>query len=265
MIPYYQIQAFTRDPHGGNPAGVCVLRNPLDAASMQAIAREIGLSETAFVVAGPDGDWQLRWFTPVSEVDLCGHATLATAHALWHERGVAADALRFRTQSGILTVTRHGPALELDFPARPARPCAAPAGLAAALGAEPVAVGSARDLVVELADAAAVRGLAPDQARLAALDAFAVCVTAPGDRPGVDFVSRFFAPREGIPEDPVTGSAHCTLVPWWSERLGRGDLVALQVSARGGELRCRLAGDRVLLRGEAVTWLAGELRADGWP
>jgi PhzF family phenazine biosynthesis protein len=260
MIPYYQAQAFTDRVDGGNPAGVCVLDRPLDTATMQAIAAEIGLSETAFVVAGPGDARQLRWFTPVHEVDLCGHATLATAHVLWRERGVPDVRLVFATQSGPVTVTRDDPWLELDFPARPARPCAAPEGLQRALGCSPVAVGASRDLVVELADARAVRQLDPDQAALATLDAFAVCVTARGDRPGVDFVSRFFAPREGIPEDPVTGSAHCTLVPWWADRLGRTELVAHQVSARGGEIRCRLEGDRVRLRGQAVTWLAGELR-----
>ncbi len=261
MVPYYQIQAFTTDPHGGNPAGVCPLAAPLEPQAMQRIATEIGLSETAYPRRRPDGDWDLRWFTPVHEVDLCGHATLATAHALWRERGEKAGVLRFHTRSGLITVTRDDPWLELDFPARPAVPCEAPAGLADALGAAPVAVGLARDLVVELADAATVRALAPDQARLAALDVFAVCVTAAGDRDGVDLVSRFFAPREGIPEDPVTGSAHCTLVPWWAARLGREEMVAHQVSPRGGEIRCRLLGDRVRLRGQAVTWLAGELRA----
>ena len=260
MIPYYQIQAFSTDPHGGNPAGVCLLEAPLEPRAMQRIAAEIGLSETAFPLRRPDGDWDLRWFTPVHEVDLCGHATLATAHALWRERGEDDGALRFHTASGLMTVARDDPWLELDFPARPAVPCEAPGGLEAALGAAPVAVGLARDLVVELTDADTVRALAPDQARLADLDVFAICVTAAGDGDGVDFVSRFFAPREGIPEDPVTGSAHCTLVPWWAARLGREDLVAHQVSARGGEIRCRLAGDRVRLRGQAVTWLAGELR-----
>jgi PhzF family phenazine biosynthesis protein len=260
MLPYYQIQAFTAHPHGGNPAGVCLPGTPRPAAQMQRIAAEIGLSETAFVSPRGDGSWDLRWFTPVHEVDLCGHGTLATAHALWRERGVGGQELVFHTQSGRVRVTRHDPWLELDFPARPATGCPAPAGLDHALGATPVAVAAARDLLVELPDAATVRGLEPDQEALAALETFAVVVTAPGDAEGVDFVSRFFAPREGIGEDPVTGSAHCTLVPWWAQKLGRTALVAHQVSPRGGEIRCRLAGDRVHLRGRAVTWLAGELR-----
>jgi len=258
MIPYYQVQAFTTDVHGGNPAGVCPLERWLDDALMQRIATEIGLSETAFAVPRSDGEWQLRWFTPVTEVDLCGHGTLATAHVLLAERGVAAERLVFHTRSGALGVVAAGEGYELDFPARPAAPVAAPAGLEAALGAEPVAVGAARDLIVELADEETVRALEPDFAAVARLDTFAVCVTARGGE--ADFVSRFFVPREGIDEDPVTGSAHCTLVPWWAAKLGRDELLAHQVSARGGVLRCRLAGDRVRLRGEAVTWLAGELR-----
>ena len=260
MIPYYQVQAFTGDPHRGNPAGVCLLQAWSEAAWMQRIATEIGLSETAFVAPRGDGAWDLRWFTPATEVDLCGHATLATAHVLVRERGLDADRLVFHTVSGELAVTPRDGGYELDFPSRPARPVAAPAGLAEALGAEPVAVGEARDLIVELADERTVRELAPDVAAIARLEAFAVCVTARGDGDAVDFVSRFFVPKESIPEDPVTGSAHCTLVPWWAAKLGRTELVAHQVSARGGVLRCRLAGERVRMWGQAVTWLAGELR-----
>ena len=258
MIPYYQVQAFTSDPHGGNPAGVCPLESRLADDLMQRIAREIGLSETAFASPREDGDWDLRWFTPVCEVDLCGHATLATAHVLLHERNLPDGRIAFHTRSGPLAVRRHGAALELELPSRPAAAAAVPAGLAEALGAVPVAVGLARDLVVELADEDTVRRLRPDFAAISRLDTLAVCVTARGRE--ADFVSRFFIPRLGIDEDPVTGSAHCTLVPWWAAKLGRDELVAHQVSPRGGVLHCRLDGDRVRLRGEAVTWLVGELR-----
>lgn len=258
MIPYYQVQAFTRDPFGGNPAGVCPLTAWLPDERMQQIAREIGLSETAFLVPRPDGAWDLRWFTPAVEVDLCGHATLASAHVLWRERGLTAQQLVFHTRSGRLAVVRDEPRLVLDLPSRPAAPCSGPADLAAILGAEPVAVARGRDLLVELADERTIRELQPDIAAIARLDEFGIAVTARGR--DVDFVSRFFAPREGIAEDPVTGSAHCTLAPWWAARLGRSDLVARQVSARSGELRCRVAGERVFVGGEAVTWLAGELR-----
>jgi len=259
VISYYQVQAFTRDPHGGNPAGVCLLDAWLPDARLQGIAGEVGLSETAFLVPRSDGAWNLRWFTPAVEVDLCGHATLASAHVLWRERGVSAESLVFHTQSGRLEVTRDEPRLVLDLPSCPASACAEPRGLAAALGAEPLAVARGRDLLVELGDEGAVRALRPDFAAIARLDDAGVCVTARGG--DVDFVSRYFTPRAGIDEDPVTGSAHCTLVPWWAARLGRVELAARQVSTRGGELRCKLAGDRVLVAGEAVTWLAGELRS----
>lgn len=256
-LPYYRVSAFTDTFSGGNPAGVCLPGPWPDADAMQAVAKENGLAETAFCAPRKDGDWDLRWFTPVLEMDLCGHATLATAHVLWTEHGLADDPLRFHTRSGELVVRREGELMVMDFPARPARPGDGPAGLAGILGAEPVAVGLARDLLVEVADEATVRGLAPDIAGIARLEHLGVIVTARGEE--VDFVSRFFAPRAGIDEDPVTGSAHCTSVPWWAAKLGRSELSARQISARGGELACRFAGERVHLGGRAVTYQRGEV------
>ena len=255
MIPYYQVQAFTTSIHGGNPAGVCLLDDWLPDATLAAIARENDLSETAFLVGR-----HLRWFTPAVEVVLCGHATLATSHVLWHERGVKDDRLEFDTLSGLLTVTREGGRLVLDFPARPAVPCEAAAGSPRGPrrdAARHVAKAS-EDWLVVLDDEAAVRAVAPDFPRLAAADARGAIVTAPGH--DVDFVSRFFAPRAGIDEDPVTGSAHTTLIPYWAGVLGRDVLTARQVSARGGELWCELRGERVRIAGQAVTYLAGALR-----
>ncbi len=255
MIPYYQVQAFTTSIYGGNPAGVCLLDDWLPDATLQAIAGENGLSETAFLVGR-----HLRWFTPAVEVVLCGHGTLATSHVLWRERGVTDAPLVFDTLSGRLTVSRDGCRLVLDFPSRPANPCAAPSGLLASLGvpqARHVAKAS-EDWLVVLDDEADVRALAPDFPRLAAAEARGVIVTARGH--DVDFVSRFFAPRAGIDEDPVTGSAHTTLIPYWAGVLGRDVLTAHQVSARGGELWCALRGERVSIAGQAVTYLAGALR-----
>jgi PhzF family phenazine biosynthesis protein len=255
VIPYYQVQAFTTSIHGGNPAGVCLLDAWLPDATLQAIARENGLSETAFLVSR-----HLRWFTPAVEVVLCGHATLATSHVLWHEHNVKDDLLKFDTLSGLLTVTREGDRLVLDFPARPAIPCEAPPDLLDSLGVTQTrhVAKASEDWLVVLDDEAAVRALAPDFARLAAADARGVIVTAPGH--DVDFVSRFFGPRAGIDEDPVTGSAHTTLIPYWAAALGRDAMTARQVSARGGELWCELRGQRVRIAGQAVTYLAGELR-----
>jgi PhzF family phenazine biosynthesis protein len=255
MIPYYQVQAFTTSIHGGNPAGVCLLDHWLPDATLAALARENGLSETAFLVGR-----HLRWFTPAVEVVLCGHATLATSHVLWHERGIPDDRLEFDTLSGLLTVTREDGRLVLDFPSRPAVPCEAPPGLLDALGvthARHVAKAS-EDWLVVLDDEAAVCAVAPDFPRLAAAEARGVIVTAPGH--DVDFVSRFFAPRAGVDEDPVTGSAHTTLIPYWAGVLGSVVLTARQISARGGELWCELRGERVDIAGQAVTYLAGALR-----
>lgn len=255
-----QVDAFTAVPYRGNPAAVCMLASPRDAAWMQAVAAEMNLAETAFLAPRADG-FDLRWFTPTVEVDLCGHATLASAHALW-DTGVLPPgaAARFATRSGWLTCERRGGWIEMDFPEERAAPVDAPAGLAAALGAAPRWVGRNRfDYLVEVESAAAVRALVPDQAALAAVECRGVIVTAPADTPGHDFVSRFFAPRAGIPEDPVTGSAHCCLGPFWSERLGTPEVVGYQASARGGVVRVRPRGPRVTLAGQAVTVLRGHL------
>ncbi len=255
-----QIDAFTDTPFKGNPAAVCVLPAPRDEAWMQAVAREMNLSETAFLHP-QDGGFALRWFTPAVEVALCGHATVASAHVLWTEGHLDRDRqARFHTKSGLLTADRRGDWIELDFPANPAAPAAAPAGLATALGVEPKHVGKSRfDYLVEVDAEATVRTLAPDHAALARLPVRGVMVTSRADTPGFDFVSRFFAPGSGIPEDPATGSSHCTLGPFWAERLGKREFVAYQASARGGVVRVRLEGDRVKLGGQAVTVLRGEL------
>ncbi|WP_029008956.1 PhzF family phenazine biosynthesis protein [Azospirillum halopraeferens] len=261
-LPIYQVDAFTDTVFGGNPAAVVPLEDWLPDDRLLAIAAENHLSETAFFV--PDGGgYALRWFTPEVEVDLCGHATLATAFVIDRFlRPAGADGLTFRTrQAGTLTVTRDGDTYVMDFPSRPPLPVDTPhPDLLPALGGPPPrAVLAARDYLVVYDDAAAVRGLVPDMVRLAGLDRHGVCVTAPGEG-GVDFVSRFFAPAFGIPEDPVTGSAHCTLIPYWARRLGRDRLEARQVSRRGGVLACALAGDRVRIGGTAVLYLEGHIR-----
>ncbi|MBX7192278.1 MAG: PhzF family phenazine biosynthesis protein [Sandaracinaceae bacterium] len=259
-IPCHVVDAFARRPFEGNPAAVCVLEAFLDEGTMQSIAAENALSETAFVVRRDDGDHDLRWFTPAHEVDLCGHATLATAHVLRHVVGDRRGELRFHSRSGLLIVHAREDRFTLDFPSRPPIPSEAPRGLLDALGLSQdeqrgAEILRSRDLVVVLASAARVRALTPDLGAIGAMDSlFAVCVTARGDGrdDDVDFVSRFFAPREGVPEDPVTGSAHCTLAPLWGARLDKSVLRARQVSARSGELVCTLAGERVLLEGTAV-------------
>ena len=263
-IPIYQVDAFTEKPFAGNPAAVCLLSAARDEAWMQAVAREMNLSETAFLHPRGD-DFDLRWFTPAAEVDLCGHATLATAHVLWETGRLAPEATaRFHTRSGLLTATREGGAITLDFPATPPAPAAAPPGLAEALGAPFGYVGTSRfDLLVELAAERTVRELRPDFARVRDLGVRGLIVTAAAETAGFDFVSRFFAPAVGIDEDPVTGSAHCCLGPYWRDRLGRDEMTAYQVSARGGVVRVRVAGERVRLGGRAVTVLRGELTAEG--
>lgn len=265
MVEIFQVDAFTARPFAGNPAAVCPLPGPVDDAWMQGLAREMNLSETAFL--WPEGDsHRLRWFTPAVEVDLCGHATLASAHVLW-ESGVLERERQaaFDTRSGRLTARAAGDVIVLDFPALPGEPAAAPPGLEVALGAPAVAVSRARfDLLVELDSAAAVRGLAPDHDALVGLDCRGVIVTARGDE-GYDFVSRFFAPAHGIPEDPVTGSAHCTLTPYWAERLGKRRLAARQVSRRGGDLVCELRGDRVALHGRCTPYLRGVIEVPDAP
>ncbi len=260
-----QVDAFTDRPFAGNPAAVCVLPGPAGEGWMQAVAREMNLAETAFLHPRPEGDgFALRWFTPTVEVDLCGHATLASARVLWDEGHLRPDErARFHTRSGVLTAERRGEWIELDFPAEPPDAAAPPAGLIEALGlaaADARSVGRNRfDYLVEVGSEEAVRALRPDFTALRAIPTRGVIVTAPSAAPAFDFVSRFFAPGAGIDEDPVTGSAHCCLGPFWAERLGKDRLIAYQASARGGTVRVRLAGDRVILGGQAVTTLRGEL------
>jgi PhzF family phenazine biosynthesis protein len=262
QIPLWQVDAFTSRPFGGNPAAVCPLEQWLPDDVMQAVAAENNLSETAFFVRRPDGDFDLRWFTPRTEVDLCGHATLASAWVVMHEVDTSRTRAVFHTKSGPLTVTRAGDDLALDLPARPSRPVETPAALVRGLGAQPASTLRARDLVAVFARAEEVRALAPDMTALDALDGvFAVCATAPGTGTDadVDFVSRFFAPAKGVAEDPVTGSSHATLVPYWAERLGKNELRARQVSARVGEIGCLLEGERVVLTGRAVVVMRGTM------
>ena len=255
-----QVDAFTHRRFTGNPAAVCILAEPPAEWWMQDVAREMNLSETAFLLPHEEG-YDLRWFTPTAEVDLCGHATLASAHVLWEEGHLdAGETARFHTRSGELTARRDGEWIEMDFPMERAEPVRAPEGLAEALGVEPRAVLRNRfDFLVELADEKAVRTLSPDFGRLRAIDARGVMVTSAGVGDGYHFVSRWFGPRVGVDEDPVTGSAHCALAPYWGERLGLEEMVGYQVSPRGGMVRTRLAGERVLLGGRAVTVLRGEL------
>jgi len=289
------IDAFTDRPFAGNPAAVCVTADSVTTTSdagpawslgdeaMQALAAELGLSETAYLrrrgASGDNaaGDWDLRWFTPAAEVELCGHATLASAHALWESGRVAAGGeIRFHTLSGVLTAMRTADAagaawIELDFPAQPAVQQDPPHGLLAALGVEARWVGTnGTDWLVEVASEAAVRSARPDLAAVARMPARGVIVTAVAEgrdgegkdgQAGADFVSRFFAPAVGVDEDPVTGSAHCCLAPFWAARLGRTSLTGYQASPRGGHVRVELAGDRVRLAGQAVTVLRGELAA----
>ncbi|GHE03729.1 PhzF family phenazine biosynthesis protein [Streptomyces alanosinicus] len=259
------VDAFTDRPFAGNPAGMCLLDTPADAAWMQQVAAELNLSETAFVHPVGENTYGLRWFTPTVEVDLCGHATLATAHVLYAALGAAFDAtLRFETKSGVLAARRHGHrGITLDFPSDPPTAGTVPDRLAKVLGAEPVWTGRAsHDLLVELPEAVAVRDLSPDIAALAEFSGRAVIVTAGApDGADHDFVSRVFAPAAGIPEDPVTGAAHCVLAPHWAGRLGRTELTGVQLSPRGGRVGVTLRDDRVTLLGQAVTVFEGELKA----
>ena len=262
----FVVDAFAERPFTGNPAAVCLLPagSPRDAAWMQLVAREMSLSETAFVASRPDGDFDLRWFTPMVEVELCGHATLASAHVLWEtERLARTRAARFHTKSGVLTATRDPERIVLDLPAHPATEAALPAGIEAALGAHPIWVGRSRfDVFVELGSEEELRALAPDVTVLAGVEGRGFIVTARASTSSYDFVSRFFAPRVGVDEDPVTGSAHCVLAPYWAARLGKQALVGYQASARGGVVHVGVKGDRVRLGGRAVTVTRGELLAE---
>ena len=255
-LPLFQIDAFTDHLFGGNPAAVVLLESWLPDKVLAAIAAENNLAETAFVIPGAN-EIPLRWFTPTVEVDLCGHATLAAAYVLFRHFTPSGSQLTFATRSGNLVVTRDADRLTLDFPARPGKSVEVSEQLVSALGVTPREVFLARDLLAILDCESDVKNLRPDFARITALDAFAVIVSAPGK--AVDFVSRFFAPGAGIPEDPVTGSAHCTLVPYWAARLGKSSLTAKQLSARGGDLSCGLSGDRVFISGSAVEYLRGDI------
>ncbi|HSP78278.1 MAG TPA: PhzF family phenazine biosynthesis protein [Myxococcaceae bacterium] len=251
----YQVDAFTSHVFGGNPAAVCPLDAWLPDGVLQSIAMENNLSETAFVLREERG-WQIRWFTPTQEMDLCGHATLAAAYILFTRLAPGTELLQLGSRSGPLRVKElEGGWLEMDFPARPPEPCEVPEGLVEALGAEPRETLRSRDLVAVFDSEEQVRALRPDMAKLGELDLFSVVATAPGREAA--FVSRFFAPRAGVPEDPVTGSAHCSLVPYWAPRLGKTAMYAHQVSARGGVLYCEDRGERVGISGQAVLYLEG--------
>jgi predicted PhzF superfamily epimerase YddE/YHI9 len=255
-IRQFQVDAFTTRVFEGNPAAVCPLDAWLDDATLQAIANENNLSETAFFV--PSGrNFHLRWFTPVAEVDLCGHATLAAAHVLFEILGHADRLVRFQTRSGELVVESSDGLLAMNFPARPPVSCAVPDALVEGLGRPPMEILAADDYVAVFESEQIVRSLCPDLSKLGELDRRGVVVTAPGE--AVDFVSRFFAPKLGVPEDPVTGSAHCELAPYWANRLGKNALEARQVSRRGGNLQCRLQSNRVILAGRAVTFMVAEI------
>jgi PhzF family phenazine biosynthesis protein len=253
-VPYYHVDAFTGSLFAGNPAGVCLLAGELPDNVLQSIAAENNLPETAFLIQR-ESHFDLRWFSPTVEIDLCGHATLASAHVLFRHLGYRGEEVRFQTRSGELTVTRDGELLSLDFPSRPAEPCELPADLLIGLGRHPAYLAKARDYLAVFESEQTVREMRPDMAALMRIDAHAFIVTAPGDRS--DFVSRFFAPHVGVPEDPVTGSAHCTLIPYWAQRLAKSKLHALQISTRGGELFCQDRGQRVGIAGRAVTYSCG--------
>jgi PhzF family phenazine biosynthesis protein len=257
-LEYFEVDAFASKPFHGNPAGICPLEKWLDDDLMQNIAAENNLSETAFFVPRGD-DYELRWFAPSVEIDLCGHATLASAFILFSELGRSGDQVRFHSKSGPLVVSRKGDILTLDFPSRPPKPATIPDALIAGLGKKPVQTLKARDYFALYESAKDVKSLKPDLALLGTLDE-KVIVTAPGV--DCDFVSRFFAPTAGVPEDPVTGSAHCTLIPYWSARLGKTKMFARQISQRGGELFCELAGERVLIGGKAVLYSRGQIEIE---
>jgi PhzF family phenazine biosynthesis protein len=253
-----QVDSFTSKPFAGNPAAVCILPEPRDEAWMRDVAREMNLSETAFLHP-QDSGYSLRWFTPAIEVALCGHATLASAHVLWQDGHLPqGETARFHTKSGLLTAVQRDGSIEMDFPATANEPCEAPAGLVEALGVKPLYVGKNKfDYLVEVESESVLRALTPDHSTLRKLPVRGIIVTARGA--DYDFVSRFFAPGSGIDEDPVTGSAHCALAPYWAAKLGRNSMRAFQASPRGGEVGVRLEGDRVILSGHAVTVMHGDL------
>lgn len=257
----YQVDAFADRPFAGNPAGVCLLDRPAPEKWMQAVAAEMNVAETAFLVRRDDGAYDLRWFTPLVEVDLCGHATLASAHVLWDE-GVlpASERARFHTKSGPLTAWREADIIRMDFPSEPVAAAEPPAALAEALAVPWSFAGRNRmDWLVEVHDEATVRAVRPDPRGLAALGVRGVIVTARSASPDRDFVSRFFAPAAGVDEDPVTGSAHCALAPYWAPKLGKQALAGYQASARGGTVECTVVGDRVVLGGRAITVIRAKL------
>ncbi|HTC32042.1 MAG TPA: PhzF family phenazine biosynthesis protein [Bryobacteraceae bacterium] len=256
-LPMYQVDAFAGRVFTGNPAAVCPLESWLPDAQMQSIAAENNLAETAFFVKNGSG-YKLRWFTPAVEVDLCGHATLASASVILNDITPGERSVSFETKSGTLTVTREGDLYSLDFPARPPEVCAnVYPGLVAAVGGKPETVLAAQDYFLVYGSEDELRSLRPDMAALMNIDRFAVIVTAPGRE--FDFVSRFFAPAKGVPEDPVTGRAHCSLIPYWSKRLGKKKLRAHQASPRGGEVWCEDRGERVTISGKAVRFFEGSI------
>lgn len=255
-LKQFQVDAFAKHVFEGNPAAVCPLESWLDDGILQAIAEENNLSETAFFVPTAGG-FELRWFTPVTEVDLCGHATLASAHIIFNEMGYTRQSITFKTRSGDLFVARDGGSLRMNFPACPAVACHVPELLTKGLGRRPIEVLAADNYLAVFENEKVVRAIMPDQTLLAQLDLVGVIITAPGVK--VDFVSRFFAPKFGVPEDPVTGSAHCTLAPYWANKLGKSILSARQVSKRGGNLTCEVNADRVMLSGNAVTFMEAEI------
>ncbi|MGD8499750.1 MAG: PhzF family phenazine biosynthesis protein [Phycisphaerales bacterium] len=256
-IPYYQANAFTKSLFGGNPAGVCPLDTWLSGQDLQAIAAENNLSETAYFVRRDD-DYELRWFTPKLEVDLCGHATLASAFVIFNYFSGTTASIQFKTKSGLLKVTQQGDLIVMDFPAQQGHRCSMPDGLLKGLRVTPKDVLlSSRDYLAVYDSKETIQSVKPDMELLEQLDRLGIIVTAPGLN--CDFVSRFFAPRAGVPEDPVTGSAHCTLVPYWSEKLGKQKLHAIQLSRRRGELFCESLGDRVSIAGHAVIYLKGTI------
>lgn len=261
-VPFFQVDAFTDMPFCGNPAAICLLSEPKDPDWMQKVAMEMNLSETAYLIKQEDG-YSLRWFTPTTEEELCGHATLASAHVLWETNRLRKDeTARFHTRSGLLTARLDGSRIELNFPSEPANDSEAPDMLLSALGVNLKYIGRNRlDFIVEVESEDIVRNIEPDFALLMKLPARGVIVTSTSKDGKFDFVSRFFAPHDGIIEDPVTGSAHCCLGPYWRKRLGKDELVAYQASKRGGVVNVKVQGDRVYLKGQAVTVLRGELLA----